>query len=197
MLEKELNYYFNIGKFNHPEVIGYVMNEIRKANPITLNQWRNYYYNNVRSKEYLDELALKMFNSIPIKRRKILTLSKCKEYIDDVIFRRTFEGFNRENQALNLLNELLNNKVELSPKEWDGKYFIDFIINKPLIGIQLKPKTFYDGHYDVVTNIDQKLEEFEQNFNAKTFILVYEESDNNHIEIINMEVVDEIKQIID
>lgn len=194
--EVQLNYYFNKGKFNHPIEIGFVMNEIRKAKPMTINEWRFYYYDNVRSEEQLYEIALRMYNSVEENSRNNYTVEICLNYIKDVIFRRTFEGYNKENEALKILNKIINTKVMLSPKEWDGEFFIDFIIENPLIGIQLKPITFYKGGYNRIVNIDNKLKEFEKMYKAKTFILIYEIK-NNLIEIQNMAVIDEIKRLVD
>lgn len=193
--ERELNSFFNIGKFNHPVEIGYVMNEIRKAKPVTINEWRFYYYDNVRSETQLHDIAVRMYNSIDECKRNNYSVKICLNYIKDVIFRRTFEGYNKENEALKVLNSLLNAEVLLSPKEWDGEYFIDFVIRKPLIGIQLKPATFYQGGYDRVVKIDNKLKEFESTYNAKTFVLVYEKNDNS-LQITNTEVLSEILNLI-
>ena len=196
MTERELNFYFNKGKFNHPNEIGFVMNEIRKCAPITLNEWRKYYLENVRDIMFLDELANRMFESIEIQNRFKNVKNECLNYIEDVIFRRTFLGYNKENMALKILNSVLKNNVEMSPKEWDGEYFVDFIIKKPLIGIQLKPETFYHGKYDFYVNIDEKLRKFERDFNAKTFILIYSKEVENGIKIINENVIKQIKSYI-
>ena len=193
--ERTLNYYFNKGKFNYPSVIGYVMDEIRKASPVTLNEWRFYYYKNVRTEKYLTDLANKMYESMSELHKNIFSVNDCIEYVNDVIFRRTFEGYNKENQALIVINKVINANVELSPKEWDGVYFVDFVIHKPLVGIQLKPKTFYTGGYHNIVRIDDNLAEFENDFNAKTFILVYEKIGNS-IKIINDEVIDEINKLL-
>src|SRR5690554_4994077 len=128
--EKTLNYYFNKGKFNHPSEIGYVMNSIRESSPLTVNEWRTYYYENVRSKQFLNDLSERMYESMSDRHKNEYNVEQCFEYISDVIFRRTFEGYNKENIALNIINEKIDVRVELSPKEWDGKYFIDFLIKK-------------------------------------------------------------------
>ena len=196
MTERQLNYYFNKGKFNHPKEIGYVMNEIRKCAPVTLNEWRKYYLQYVRENSILEKLATRMYESIEIQFRFETYRNECLNYIHDVIFRRTFIGYNKENIALKILNGILGNKVELSPKEWDGEYFIDFVIKDPLIGIQLKPETFYQGKYNIIVNIDEKLKKFERDFKAKTFILIYLKGDDNGIKIINQGIIDEIKTFI-
>lgn len=196
MIETQLNYYFNKGKFNHPTEIGYVMDGIRKCAPVTLNEWRNYYFENIRDESFLEDLANRMYNSIETQKHINVSEEECLNYIHDVIFRRTFEGYNKENMALKVLNEILNDKVELSPKEWDGEYFIDFVIRNPLIGIQLKPESFYQGRYYLFVNIDQKLKKFEQDFNAKTYILIYSGSKESGIEIINIETIEQIRNEI-
>ncbi|MDP2425394.1 MAG: MjaI family restriction endonuclease [bacterium] len=194
--EELMNFYFNTGKFNYPSVIGYVMNEIRKCKPLTLNEWRIYYIVNVRSEEFLIDLSKRMHDYIPEPNRNSISSNDCLIYIQDVIFRRTFDGFNKENEALPILKRILSCDVEFSPKEWDGEYFIDFVITNPLVGIQLKPDTFYSGGYDKKVNISAKLKNFERDFNAKTYILIYTREESGKIRIINYDIVEEIKKYI-
>ena len=78
--------------------------------------------------------------------------------------------------------------------------FIDFYIktsNNKYIGIQLKPETFYTGNYQNVVNIQGKMNAFCKDYNAQAFILKYKrQSQDNEIEIVNSEVIDEIKKAL-
>lgn len=196
--EKILNHYYNIGGYNKPELIGYMMDIIRKANPLTEVEWKIYYLSNVHNEDYLEQIAKEMKNSIPNKYN--ITFEDCKNYIYDVMFRRTFQGYNKENQALKILQSKLSPLVKVAPKEWDTMYFIDFYIKsktEQIIGIQLKPETFYLGKYQNVVDINGKLELFRKNFNALTFILEYKQiPEQSKIIFKNETIIDQIKKLL-
>lgn len=196
--ERVLNNYYNVGGFNAPARIGYVMSMIRKLRPLTVDEWKTWYFTNVHDEEYLYQLAVEMHSSIPVSYD--ITIEDCKDYIYDVMFRRTFQGFDRENQALMLLRAVIDPSVKEAPKEWDTEYFIDFYLygsDGKLIGIQLKPDTFYYGHYYNVVDIRGKMERFCRENDAKAFVLQYiSNGDIRDIEFVNPEVVSDIKALI-
>lgn len=198
-LERILNNYYNIGGFNKPERIGYMMNMIRKLKPLTEEEWQIWYLTNVHNEDYLDDLANQMCMTIPPHYQ--ISKEDCKNYIYDVMFRRTFNGFNKENQALKILRETISNSIQESPAEWDTEYFIDFYVNTKnngLIGIQLKPETFYLGYYQSVVDINGKMEAFRQKYQAHVYILKYKPNQNQQsICFSNPEIIDEIKSLIE
>lgn len=195
--ESTLNFYYNKGGFNKPERIGYMMNMIRTLKPLTEDEWKIWYYNNVHNEDYISDIAQDMYDSIPSSLT--ISLDECHEYVIDVMFRRTFQGYNRENLALRYLQECVSHLVKEAPKEWDTEYFIDFYIDKtnshPLIGIQLKPDTFYFGGYQSKVNICEKMNRFCEYYNALAYVLQYDSatSSQGNIEFRNPEVIDEIK----
>ena len=79
-------------------------------------------------------------------------------------------------------------------------YFIDFFIPEepkhPLIGIQLKPETFYRGNYQYVVDIDGKMNNFKSAYRALAYVLKYKQlnGDYNSIEFTNPETVNEIQR---
>ena len=198
MSERLLNNYYNWGGFNQPARIGYVMKLIRKLRPITEEEWKIWYLENVHDEAYLERLATEMFDTIP--KSYNVSVDKCKEYIYDVMFRRTFQGYNKEKLALKVLRSLVSPNIQESPEEWDTLFFIDFFVkgeNKRLIGIQLKPETFYQGHYQYIVDIEGKMKAFREKFDALTYVLIYRNDTNNaEIKIINQKVIDEIKSVL-
>ncbi len=196
--EKIMNKYYNKGKFNNPKRIGYMMNMIRKLRPLTIDEWKTWYFSNVHDEDFLHQLAVEMNNTIPASCG--VTVEACEEYICDVMFRRTFQGYNKENQALILLRDVIDPSVEEAPKEWDTEYFIDFYLRdsgRNLIGIQLKPNTFYHGNYQYVVDIQGKMQRFCNDFNANAFVLKYiSNSKSGKIEFENPEVISEIKSLL-
>ena len=172
--ERVMNDYYNRGGFNRPSRIGYVMNMIRNLQPITCEEWRIWYLEHVHDLDYLWSIAREMYDFIP--RSLNVTAADCFNYICDVMFRRTFEGYAMENRALKLLHELISPAVEKSPALWDTYYFIDFYVragNGSLIGIQLKPESFFNGKYQDKVDIEEKMKSFCRDMNANAFILMY------------------------
>lgn len=194
--ERILNNYYNIGGFNKPVRIGYMMKMIRGLSPLTEDEWKIWYFTNVHDEAYLDTIVREMHQSIPENYR--VSVFDCKQYIYDVMFRRTFQGYNKENQALKILREVVSPLIQEAPKEWDTDYFIDFFAigqNNNLVGIQLKPETFYFGHYQYIVDIKGKMRAFCQQQNATAFVLKYKStSGNDIIEFSNPEVINEIKK---
>lgn len=77
------------------------------------------------------------------------------------------------------------------------QYFIDFYVyssRNELIGIQLKPETFYMGRYQYKVDIRGKMNAFCRDKNARAFILKYSvASDRSGIIFTNPEVINEIQ----
>lgn len=193
--EHEMNFYYNTGKFNSPSKIGYMMNMIRDLQPLTEDEWRIWYLENVHDEGYLWSLAEEMRQTIP--EEEDVSVEDCYLYICDVMFRRTFQGYNKERQALKLLREKVSPDIKESSGDWDTLYFIDFYVKKPdgkLIGIQLKPETFYQGGYQNVVDIEGKMAAFREEYDAKTYILTYQRSKRNELIFCEPSVVDEIKE---
>lgn len=196
--EKTMNNYYNLGGFNRPQRIGYMMKMIRDLCPLTMEEWKSWYFENVHNAEYLHQLAVEMQATIPVTNN--ISVNDCERYIYDVMFRRTFQGYNKEKQALKLLRDMISPSIEESPKEWDSRYFIDFYLRDAsgmLIGIQLKPDTFYLGNYQAVVDIEGKMKSFREKYNAETFVLKYNPGKSNQaIEFVNPNVVSEIKKLL-
>ena len=57
MNERILNKYYNIGNFNHPSRIGYMMKMIRELKPLTQDEWRLWYYKNIHDEQYVKDIA--------------------------------------------------------------------------------------------------------------------------------------------
>ena len=193
--ESLLNNYYNRGGYNQPSRIGFMMKMIRNLKPLTQEEWEIWYLENVHDEEYLDGLAQEMCDFIPDQYH--VSFSECKNYIYDVMFRRTFSGYNRENQALTILREVISPMVQEASEDWDTQYFIDFYVyssRNELIGIQLKPETFYMGRYQYKVDIRGKMNAFCRDKNARAFILKYSvASDRSGIIFTNPEVINEIQ----
>ncbi len=59
-----LNSAMNRFQFNFKRKVGAVSAAIRKCSPKNIKEWEDYYYKNVRSKEYIEELGKKLYVKI-------------------------------------------------------------------------------------------------------------------------------------
>lgn len=196
--ESILNNYYNTGHYNHPDRIGYMMKMIRDLKPLTVDEWRIWYIDNVHDEEYLYSLATEMAASIPEKFG--VSVAECFEYINDVMFHRTFSGYNKERVALSILRDIISPSIQEAPAEWDTQYFIDFYFRSPsniLVGIQLKPDTFFHGGYQNFVDIRGKMQAFCDAYNASAYVLTYSTKcdASEGIVFTNPEVIDEIRKL--
>lgn len=59
-----LNSAMNRYQLNFKRNVGATSESIRKCAPKTLEEWQNYYYNNVRSEAHIEELGRKLYVKI-------------------------------------------------------------------------------------------------------------------------------------
>lgn len=78
----------------------------RLCAPSTLNEWKNYYYLNVRPKEHIDSLGEILYNKIknelPDENRfhpillSSINKQDCIDYMHLLVINRTFDGYMKE-----------------------------------------------------------------------------------------------------
>jgi len=59
-----LNSAMNRFQLNFKRNVGPTSESIRKCSPKTLDEWREYYFNNVKSKEHVEDLGKKLYVKI-------------------------------------------------------------------------------------------------------------------------------------
>lgn len=199
-----LNSATNRFQFNFSKNVGRVAEEIRKCSPKTKEEWENYYYKNVRSKEHLIELGRRLYTKITeVLRAEIdeITEQDCIDFIINLVINRTFDGYMTEKETIyGQLQDILGVKIEPAPDEWDRLYNVDFFIkvDGKFIGLQVKP-AFGVSH---ITQIYQEREqqaktheEFSAKYTGKVFYVI-SIKENGRKKIYNREVIDEIKEEI-
>lgn len=197
--ETILNHYYNISGFNHRNRIGSIMDMIRKCKPLAVNIWRDFYLTNAPKQFNLNQLITEFWQSIPAKYQ--ISRKEASDYVNDVMFRRTFSGYNKEQTALHILRNTINPNIQESPAEWDINYSIDFYFNNSidkLIGIQLKPESFFYGHYEKHSKINRKLDVFRNLYHAEAYVLYYRQHcdfQNINQFFTNSEIIQHIKQL--
>ncbi len=192
-------------QLNFKRNVGSTSENIRKCSPKTLEDWEEYYFKNVRSKEHIEELGKRLYIKITEVLKSELeeiTEQDCIAYMINLVINRTYDGYITEKETVygQLQSEIGDfYKIEPAPDKWDRLYNVDFYIkvNEKYIGIQIKP----------VNNIqlpqihkEQKIQKqthigFTRKFGGKVFY-IFSRTIEKKKEIINKEVINEIKEEI-
>jgi hypothetical protein len=119
-----------------------------------------------------------------------------------LVIDRTYDGYTTEIQTIyGQLQKILNIPIQPAPDEWDRLFNVDFFIeiNGKYIGLQIKPvnsgiqlpEIFKEYRLQAETH-----QKFTEVFGGKVFYL-FSEKIGDRKEIMNKEVIDEIKQEIE
>ncbi len=199
-----LNGVMNRFQLNFKRNVGATSESIRKCSPKNLEEWKKYYYQNVKPKEHIDNLGKKLFEKIHSEIKKEIeeiTEKDCIDYMHNLVINRTYDGYNTEVSMIKgfLQNEL---KVDIkeSPDEWDRLFNVDFYIKvkDKFIGLQIKP-TGSEEMFQVIKERRQQLEthkKFTEKYGGKVFY-VYSIKQGDKKVLANPEVIEEIKKEID
>ncbi|MFW6096019.1 MAG: MjaI family restriction endonuclease [Bacteroidota bacterium] len=200
-----LNSAMNRFQLNFKRNVGPTSESIRKCEPKSLDEWRDYYLENVRSKEHLEELGRKLYIKITeVIQAEVEEINEqdCIDYIYNMVINRTYDGYITEIKTIyGQLQEKLNYKIEPAPDEWDRLYNVDFFIkvNKKYIGIQIKPvnqgiqlsQIFKEKGIQ-----EESHSKFLKEFGGKVFYIFSERIDGKKV-IMNPEVIEKIKDEIE
>jgi hypothetical protein len=202
-----LNSVMNRFQLNFKRNVGPTSESIRKCSPKNLNEWREYYFSNVRSKDHIESLRKKLYTKITeVIQAEIaeVTEQDCIDYIMQLVIDRTYDGYQTEiNTVYGLLQKELNAKIESAPDEWDRLFNVDFFIKikDKFIGLQIKPVTFNGGTIQLPEIFKEKMiqeethKQFTEVFGGKVFY-IYSIKVGERKEIYNKEVIEEIKEEI-
>jgi len=183
--------------------VGGTIEAIRKCAPKTVEEWRKYYFANIKSKKHIEELGKKLYTKITeVVQAEIEDIieSDCIDYIIRLVIDRIYDGYKTEiNTIYGQLEGILCVKIEPASDEWDRHYNVDFYIeiNGKYIGIQIKPVS--DAQYMEIfkeRNLQVKThEKFTNKFGGKVFY-VFSKKINGHKGIANPDIVKDIKMEI-
>jgi len=199
-----LNSTMNRFQLNFKRNVGPTSESIRQCGPKTIEEWQEYYFKNVRSKEHIENLGKKLYVKITeVIQAEVdaITEQDCIDYITRLVIDRTFDGYMREvNTIYGQLENALGEKVEPAPDEWDRLFNVDFFvkIKEKYIGIQIKPVNQGIQLSQIFKKkaIQQKShQKFSEKYGGKVFY-VFSSTINKQKGIINKEVIDEIRQEI-
>jgi hypothetical protein len=190
---------------NFKRNVGPTSESIRQCAPKTIEEWRDYYFKNVRPREHIEELGRKLYVKITeVIQAEVeeITEQDCIDYMVQLVIDRTFDGYMTEIKTIyGQLEKELQVKIEPAPDEWDRLFNVDFFIRikDNYIGIQIKPvnqgiqlsQIFKEKGLQLKTH-----EKFTKQYGGKVFY-IFSSSVGERKEIRNKEVIAEIKQEIE
>jgi len=197
-----LNSAMNRFQLNFKRNVGPTSESIRKCAPKNIDEWREYYFKNVKPKEHIIELGKKLYIKITeVIQAEVaeITEQDCIDYMMQLVIDRTYEGYVTEIQTIyGQLQRILNVKIEPAPDKWDRLFNVDFFIKieDKFIGLQIKPVSFGNGAQLPEIFKEKNLQEethkqFTEVFGGKVFY-IYSIKNGEKKEIYNKEVIDEI-----
>ena len=200
-----LNNATNRFQFNFKRNVGPTSESIRKCAPKSIEEWEEYYYMNVRSKDHIEDLGRRLYVKITeVIDAEIKQISEqdCIDYIKNLVIKRTYDGYQTEICTIyEQINTILNVEFIPASDEWDRKYNVDFFleINSKFIGLQIKPVSEGIQLNQIFKERNIQLEThraFTKKFGGKVFY-IYSLGKKGKKDIVNKEVLDEIKAEIE
>ncbi len=199
-----LNSAMNRFQLNFKRNVGATSESIRKCAPKTLDEWREYYFTEVRPRTHIEELGKKLYVKITeVIQAEVaeITEQDCIDYMLTLVIDRTFDGYITEIQTIyGQLQNIIGVPVQPAPDEWDRLFNVDFFIQigEKFIGLQIKPvnsgiqlpEIFKE--YGLQADTHKK---FTAVFGGKVFYL-FSSKIGEKKEIRNKEVIEEIRQEI-
>ncbi|MGI9297875.1 MAG: MjaI family restriction endonuclease [Gammaproteobacteria bacterium] len=199
-----LNSATNRFQLNFKRNVGAVSEAIRRCAPKTIDEWRGYYFRNVRDRAHIEELGRKLYvkiTEVVASEIDAVTERDCIDYVLNLVIDRTYDGYETEIRTVyGQLERLLGCAIEAAPDEWDRLYNVDFFARagKNFVGIQIKPVSGA-SHISQIHK-ERALQKktharFRQKFGGDVFY-VFSEKQNGEKVIQNPEVAEQIKREI-
>ena len=212
--EHVLNYACQLYQLSRPNKVGAVMALIRECQPTSLEQWKDWYFENaytdseVRCKVTMDsirDLGERLYCKIGEivmpeweEAFRQLTLQDCVDYVYNVTINRTYDGYVREKSVVNdvLAKRFGDVAFEETDPELDHAGDIDYVakVGRWQIGIQIKPVTAKAnfGGFSLPERMKASFADFTEKYGGRVFVVYSLKG-----EIANAEVVDAISAEID
>ena len=205
-----LNNAMNRFQLNFKRNVGPTSESIRQCSPKTLEEWREYYFKNVRSKDHIEELGKKLYVKITeVIQAEVeeITEHDCVHYMFQLVIDRTFDGYMTEIKTIYgqlqviLQQDFPDIKIEPAPDDWDRLFNVDFFIKikESFIGLQIKPVS---GEIQLSQIFKER--EIQKNTHAKfsekyggEVFYIFSVKENGKKRIANPDVIDEIKEEIE
>lgn len=196
-----LNSATNRFQLNFKRNVGAVSEAIRKCAPKNLEEWRDYYFRNIKPKEHIEELGRKLYVKITeviASEVEEVTEEDSIQYMLQLVIDRTYDGYTTEiHTVYGQLQSLLGVKIEPASDEWDRLFNVDFFIKigEKYIGLQIKPASGVSHIPEIFKERNQQAathKKFTEQYGGKVFYVISMKEGNNKV-IQNKEVIDEIR----
>lgn len=200
-----LNSVMNRFQLNFKRNVGPTSESIRKCSPRSVDEWREYYFTNVKPKEHIIELGKKLYTKITeVVQSEVaeVTEQDCIDYMVQLVIDRTYDGYVTEIQTVyGQLQKILDVKIESAPDEWDRLFNVDFFIKikEKYIGLQIKPVNAGIQLPEIFKEFalqEKTHQKFTEVFGGKVFYL-FSAKVGDKKEIQNKEVIEDIKREIE
>ena len=117
-------------QLNFKRNVGATSESIRKCSPKSVEEWEEYYFNKVKSKDHIVGLGKKLYIKITeVVQAELDDIKEqdCIDYMINLVINRTFDGYMTEIETIyGQLEKILNVKIEPAPDEWDRLFNMDF-----------------------------------------------------------------------
>jgi len=199
-----LNSATNRFQLNFKRNVGATSAAIRACSPRSLEEWREYYYANIKSEEHITELGRKLYikvTEVLVAEINEVTEQDCIDYIKQLVIDRTYDGYIREIKTVyEQLENMLNTKIEPAPDNWDRLYNVDFFIKikNKYLGLQIKPVSDTSSIPEIYKERDlqhKTHQEFTKQYGGKVFYIFSMKKGDTKI-IVNNEIIPEIRDEI-
>lgn len=200
-----LNSVMNRFQLNFKRNVGPTSESIRKCSPRTVDEWREYYFANVKPQEHIIELGKKLYTKITeVIQSEVTEVTEhdCIDYMVQLVIDQTYDGYVTEIQTVyGQLQKILDVKIESSPDEWDRLFNVDFFIKikDKYIGLQIKPVNAGIQLPEIFKEFalqEKTHQKFTEVFGGKVFYL-FSAKVGDKKEIQNKEVIEDIKAEIE
>lgn len=186
----ETNYAFNYRGNNRPSLNGYLIALVRTLNPKDADDFCAKYLR-WRTRSIKEDYLLA--NNIPdFMKITGFSFEKSVLYLTIYLVDNTWEGaYNEENAVTGMYDYLRSHFpnhmwfIEKTDSKTDSRYAIDYLIYrdlKPVVGIQLKPRTFFNSRRSTLKEDIQRNRKLMLDYKRKTGVHVgfwlYEDIEN-------------------
>ncbi len=195
-----LNSAMNRFQLNFKRNVGATSESIRKCSPKSLDEWRKYYYANVKSEQHIEELGRKLYVKITeVIQSEVseITEQDCIDYMKQLVIERTFDGYSTEIQTIyGQLQAVLGVEIKPAPDVWDRLFNVDFYIQigDKYIGLQIKPVNIGLQLPEIFKEYgiqQQSHIKFTNKYGGKVFYIFSQKVDGKKV-IANKSVIEEI-----
>ena len=212
--ETLLNYAMNRWGLNKASSVGATSELIRECSPKTYEEWVQFYFDNANQKkkcgmritrEYIETLGKELYIKLSeIVENELNSISEeeCIDYVYNLVINRTFEGYKTEIETIyGQLERAIGCTIEVAPDEWDRTFGVDFFIRvgNSYIGIQIKPVSTIEANrnYQWLHQNEDNHKRFTQKHQGNVFFVFSKKNAAGKKQIVNTEVIDEIKDEIE